>query len=59
VRDILTKVHGSRNAVNVTRATVDALRQLRSAADVSAMRGVKVRNYVAGQAGAGEGSGGR
>jgi small subunit ribosomal protein S5 len=58
VRDILTKVHGSRNAVNVTRATVDALRQLRSAADVSAMRGVEVRNYVAGQAG-GEGRGGR
>ena len=58
IRDILTKVHGSRNAVNVTRATIDALRQLRSAADVSAIRGVQVRGYVAGQSG-GEGAGGR
>ena len=49
VRDILTKVHGSTNPVNVVRATVEALRDLRSAEQVSAERGVPVRLSVAGQ----------
>ena len=49
VRDILTKVHGSTNPVNVVRATVEALRALRSAEQVSAQRGVPVRLSVAGQ----------
>jgi small subunit ribosomal protein S5 len=31
IRDILAKVHGSTNPVNVTRATIDALRSLHSA----------------------------
>jgi small subunit ribosomal protein S5 len=49
IRDILTKVHGSTNAVNVVRATIEALRDVRSAAEVSARRGVTVRVSVAGQ----------
>jgi small subunit ribosomal protein S5 len=49
VRDILTKVHGSTNPVNVVRATLEALRDLRSAEQVSAQRGVPVRVSVAGQ----------
>ncbi len=49
VRDILTKVHGSTNPVNVVRATLEALRDLRSAEQLSAQRGVPVRVSVAGQ----------
>jgi small subunit ribosomal protein S5 len=49
VRDILTKVHGSTNPVNVVRATLEALRDLKSAEQVSAQRGVPVRISVAGQ----------
>jgi small subunit ribosomal protein S5 len=58
IRDILSKVHGSTNPVNVTRATVQALRDLRSPEQVSAQRGVPVRVFIAGQP-AGEVSGGR
>ena len=49
VRDILSKVHGSTNPVNVVRATIEALRDLKSAEQVSARRGVVVRVAVAGQ----------
>jgi small subunit ribosomal protein S5 len=49
VRDILTKIHGSTNPVNVVRATLDALRALNSADEISARRGVPVRVTVAGQ----------
>jgi small subunit ribosomal protein S5 len=49
IRDILTKVYGSTNPVNVTRATLEGLRSLRSAADLSARRGVPVRLYIPGQ----------
>jgi small subunit ribosomal protein S5 len=49
VRDILTKIHGSTNPVNVVRATLVALGDLRSAAQISAQRGVTVRAFVAGQ----------
>jgi small subunit ribosomal protein S5 len=49
VRDILTKVHGSTNPVNVVRATLEALRGLHSADEIAARRGVPVRAYVAGQ----------
>ena len=49
IRDILAKVFGSTNPVNVTRATLEALRSLRSAEEISAMRGVRVRSVVAGQ----------
>ncbi len=49
VRDILTKVHGSTNPVNVVRATIVALGALTSAEEISARRGVPVRVTVAGQ----------
>lgn len=49
IRDVLTKVYGSTNPVNVVRATLEALSDLRSAEQVSARRGVQVRVFVAGQ----------
>ena len=49
IRDILSKVHGSTNPVNVVRATLEAFRSLRSAEETSARRGVAVRTFVAGQ----------
>lgn len=49
IRDILSKTHGSTNPVNVTRATVEALRSLHSAEELSARRGVTVRARISGQ----------
>jgi small subunit ribosomal protein S5 len=49
VRDILTKIYGSTNPVNVTRATIEALRGLHSAEDLSARRGVKLASRISGQ----------
>jgi small subunit ribosomal protein S5 len=49
IRDILTKVYGSTNPVNVVRATLEALGDLKSAEQLSAQRGVPVRVVVAGQ----------
>jgi small subunit ribosomal protein S5 len=43
IRNVLTKVRGSNNAVNVAKATLNALRSMRAAEDVSALRGVEVR----------------
>ena len=40
VRDVLTKSQGSANVLNVVRATMDALRQLRRTEDVARERGV-------------------
>ena len=42
VKDLLSKVYGSTNAINVVRATLDALRKLRTAEEVSRLRGVEV-----------------
>jgi small subunit ribosomal protein S5 len=49
VRDILSKTHGSTNPVNVTWATIQALRSLRSAAEIAESRGIPVRAWIAGQ----------
>ena len=49
IRDILSKVYGSTNPVNVTRATLEGLRSLHSAAELSARRGVPVRLHIPGQ----------
>jgi small subunit ribosomal protein S5 len=57
VRDILSKTHGSTNPVNVTWATIEALRGLHSAADIAAQRGVPVRAWIAGQPAAANGTG--
>jgi small subunit ribosomal protein S5 len=62
IRDILAKTHGSTNPVNVTRATIEALRSLHSAEELSARRGVKLRSIIPGQPrpeAAGEATGGR
>src|SRR5436305_11450105 len=52
VHDILSKSLGSTNPVNVVRATLEGLRSLRSAEEISARRGKTVRVYVPGQSAA-------
>ena len=49
IHDILAKVYGSTNPVNVTQATIEALRSLHSAEEISARRGVRVSSRIAGQ----------
>ncbi|HJW21055.1 MAG TPA: 30S ribosomal protein S5 [Candidatus Limnocylindrales bacterium] len=49
IRDILSKVTGSTNPVNVTRATLEALRDLKSPEELSARRGVTIRIRIPGQ----------
>ena len=49
IRDILAKTLGSTNPVNVTRCTIEALRSLHSAEELSARRGVKLVSRIAGQ----------
>jgi small subunit ribosomal protein S5 len=39
IRDLLSKVQGSTNPVNVVRATIECLAALRSADDIAALRG--------------------
>ena len=57
VRDILSKIYGSTNPVNVTRATLNALMGLRSVEELSRQRGVKLRLVVPGQPAAAIGAG--
>ncbi len=59
IRDILTKVTGSTNPVNVTRATLEALRELKSPEELSARRGVQIRISIPGQPNAAEAFDGR
>jgi small subunit ribosomal protein S5 len=40
VTNILTKVHGSTNPMNLVKATINGLQQLRTREEVSALRGV-------------------
>ena len=49
VRDILSKVYGSTNPVNVSRATIEALKSLHSAEELGARRGVKLTSRISGQ----------
>ena len=42
VKDILTKSYGSTNPVNLVKATLHALSQLRTPEQVAEMRGVKL-----------------
>ena len=49
IRDILSKTHGSTNPVNVTRATIEALRNLHSAEELGARRGVTLVSRISGQ----------
>jgi len=43
IKDILSKAHGSTNAVNLTKATLEGLKQLRSKQEVMALRGVELK----------------
>jgi small subunit ribosomal protein S5 len=49
IRDILAKTLGSTNPVNVTRCTIEALRSLHSAEELSARRGVRLVSRISGQ----------
>jgi small subunit ribosomal protein S5 len=49
VRDILSKSLGSTNPVNVVRATLEGLRGLRSAEELSQWRGRRLRSIISGQ----------
>src|SRR3954462_7640489 len=42
VRNILTKVHGSSNPINLVKATIDGLLQLRTREQVAQLRGVSL-----------------
>lgn len=42
VRDVLTKAYGSTNAINLTKAVVDGLKQLRTREQIAALRGVEI-----------------
>jgi small subunit ribosomal protein S5 len=42
VKNLLSKVYGSTNPINVVKATLDALNRLRTAEDVARLRGVEV-----------------
>ena len=42
IRDILTKSFGSTNPINLVKAAIDALKQLRSKHDVERLRGVSL-----------------
>ena len=42
IRDVLTKAHGSTNPVNLVKAAIEALKQLRTKADVERLRGVSL-----------------
>jgi small subunit ribosomal protein S5 len=49
VRDILSKSLGSNNPVNVVRATLEGLRGMHSAEELSARRGRRLRSFIPGQ----------
>jgi small subunit ribosomal protein S5 len=49
IRDILSKIHGSTNPVNVTRATIEALRGLHSAEELGRRRGIRLTTRISGQ----------
>src|SRR5215510_2882423 len=42
VRNILTKVHGSTNPINLVKATIEGLLQLRTREEVARLRGVQL-----------------
>jgi small subunit ribosomal protein S5 len=42
IRNLLSKVYGSTNPLNVVKATMDALRRLRNREDVMKLRGVEI-----------------
>jgi len=49
VRDILSKSLGSNNPVNVVRATLEGLRSMHSAEELSERRGKTLHSFISGQ----------
>ncbi|MDX1481122.1 MAG: 30S ribosomal protein S5 [Woeseiaceae bacterium] len=47
VRNVLAKSYGSRNPINVVRATIDALKSIHSPQQIAAKRGKKVKEILA------------
>ncbi len=43
IHDVLTKAYGSTNPINVAKATIDALKQLRTRPEVERLRGVPLQ----------------
>ena len=46
VRNVLAKSYGSRNPINVVRATIDALGKLRSPEEIAAKRGKRIEEIT-------------
>jgi small subunit ribosomal protein S5 len=46
VRNVLAKSYGSRNPINVVRATINALSAVRSPGDIAAKRGKSVEEIL-------------
>jgi small subunit ribosomal protein S5 len=46
VRNVLAKSYGSRNAINVVRATFDALQRVQSPNEIAAKRGKSVEEIL-------------
>lgn len=42
IRDILTKCYGTRNAINVVKATIEGLKLLKTKQEIELLRGVKI-----------------
>jgi|TARA_B110000438_G_scaffold259875_1_gene269578 small subunit ribosomal protein S5 len=47
VRNVLAKSYGSRNSINVVRATISALESIHSPRQIAAKRGKKIKEIVA------------
>jgi len=47
IRNVLAKAYGSTNPYNIVRATINALENLRSPADIAAKRGKTVEELTA------------
>jgi small subunit ribosomal protein S5 len=47
VRNVLAKSYGSRNPINVVRATIRALKDIHSPQQIAAKRGKKIKEIIA------------
>ena len=47
VRNVLAKSYGSRNSINVVRATINALESIHSPRQIAAKRGKKIKEIIA------------